>query len=104
MGNGASSPSRCNVKKPIVFVDFDEFKSHGSLPRNPECDKICKEMKSINRNNAVIVFVSHAWIYGIGNSPPCADDSDHNKYKLIVNGVSKLMDECGEKFKKCYLW
>jgi hypothetical protein len=101
MGNGASASKH----RPTFFIDFEQFKKHGSIPRNPECEQMCTNMSDINRDESVIVFVSHVWI-----TDPQAfegsvvDNNAHRKYNLVINGVNKLIADCASKFKKCFLW
>ena len=106
MGNGASSLSLSSpsTKQPIIFIDFDQFKTHGSIPRNPLCEQMCTTLEAIDRENSVVVFVSHVWLMCAGEADPSPDDRQHNKYKLMVNGITKLVTECAPTAKKCYLW
>jgi hypothetical protein len=72
MGNGASSIYTINnaaTKRPIVFIDFDKFKTYGSIPRNPDCELMCVTMANIDRDNSVVMFVSHVWFLGMGETP-----------------------------------
>lgn len=108
MGNGASTISVGStvLKKPLVFIEFAKFKAHGSIPRNPECDSLCNhvDMEDVDRDQAFLIFVSHVWIQDKGDGDPTPDDCHDSKYKLIVNGITRLIRECAPTVKKCYLW
>ncbi len=32
-----------------VFIDFETFKSQGSIPRNPDCESVCTQLEDIDR-------------------------------------------------------
>lgn len=105
MGNGVFSVgSKTPVNHPIVFVDFDQFKSHGSIPRSPDCKDMCTRLEDIDREESFVIFVSHTWLNGPGCGSSEVDNSSRNKFQLIVSGVTKLIADCAPSFKKCYLW
>ena len=98
-------------------VDFDEFSTYGRIPRNPLPPKSEEnstvatipessphalpvyDIETIDYLNSILVFISHGWY-----SKQSPDTADHNKYRLIVEGVGKARNSLLAKDSKVYLW
>lgn len=115
----------------IRVVDFDLFKGHGEIPRfgkgqsdfhvDAPGHDLTSNIKSIDRANSFIVFISHSWIVGFdgrddeGNivEPyqaehwrgwPHPDTSGNEKYHLQVQAIEYLWKHMAPGMKKCYIW
>ena len=50
-------------KPPIMFLDFEIFKSAGMMPQFDENN--LTPLSKIDRDNSLIIFVSHTWLRNI---------------------------------------
>ena len=53
---------------PLRFINFEKFKALTEFPRYPNNKNICTSMDFIDRNNSLIIFISHKWV--LGSAPP----------------------------------
>ena len=60
------------------------------------------------RDESLYIFMSHCWLRGWSGAPgwdgrPHPDTSNHDKYKLMVAAVEKIMSKL-TTMSKCYIW
>jgi hypothetical protein len=96
---------------PIRLIDFDAFRDHGQFPRYPNDRDICTSLSEIDRAISLVVFISHCWLRGWSGAEgwdaatcPHPDNASHDKYKLCVDGMSKLIKTLAPGMTKCYVW
>lgn len=53
---------RKSALPPIRLIDFDSFVAHAEFPRFPDQENLVTTLDDIDRNNSLIVFVSHCWL------------------------------------------
>ena len=95
---------------PIRFIKFDDFKTLGSMPRYPEQRELCVNLSDINdRDDSLMIFISHGWLRGWDGAEgwdgrPHPDNVNHDKYKLCVSGISKILSTLAPGMSNCYIW
>ncbi len=60
---------RKSTLPPIRVIDFEDFKSFGSFPRYPDQKHLVTTLNDINRDESLVVFVSHCWLRGEKSAP-----------------------------------
>ena len=94
----------------VFFISFANFKRNGEFPRNPEKKHLLTPSRSIRRENAVFVFISHTWLRAhnlFSNNKPISthpDDSFGSKYALCVEGIEKAWRQLAPGMGECYIW
>jgi hypothetical protein len=81
------------------------------VPRSPENkDKLVSydDLSQADKDNAIIIFFSHCWMRGYSAAPgydgrPHPDNANHDKYKLMVESVERIMKTL-TSMEKCYVW
>lgn len=109
----------------VRFINFDLFRNFGGFPRYPDNADLTTALDDIDRDNALLVYVSHNWyrvkgreythtkwnILGKktitksiwqGDSHP--DDPDGEKYKLLMEGIERAKKAYAAAMKECYLF
>ena len=116
---------------PIRVLDFDLFETLDGIPRCGfgECEKFPNApstdytvpLNSIDRENAVVIFVSHCWIAGFdvrdghGNvidefiaknwrGYPHPDTKENDKFKLEKEAIKRVWKHLAPGMQKCYIW
>ena len=94
---------------PIRVIDFDLFKQRSEFPRYPENKDLCVDVRTIDRDDSFVVFISHCWLRGWPGADgydkrPHPDNASADKFKLCVEGISKALNIYAPGAKKCYLW
>jgi hypothetical protein len=94
---------------PIRFIPFEQFKELGSTPRLPENRNLCVVLEEIDLETSLLIFVSHCWLRGFAGAEgwdgrPHPDNAEEGKYKLIVEGVEKMLKVFAPGMKNCFLW
>ena len=94
---------------PIRLIDFKDFKSLKKMPRYPEEKDICVKIDAIDRDNSLIIYISHVWLRGKEEDEgfkkrPHPDNTDHDHFELCVAGIKALKKSFAPDMKKCYLW
>jgi hypothetical protein len=96
---------------PIRLIDLEDFRRHDSFPRHPNNKDMCVNLTEVNREESLIVFISHCWLRGWSGAEgwdaatcPHPDSSGHDKHKLCVSGITKLKDQLAPGMTKCYVW
>jgi len=104
-----SSSSTILQVVPIRFIDFERFKKLSEMPRFPENADLCVPMESIDRDNSLIVFISHCWMRGHsategydGRAHP--DNATNDKFKLCLSGIEKVKSNFAPGMSHCYVW
>lgn len=103
-------PLSGNPSTPTVrFIDFQRFKLLDKFPRFPENADLCVSMESIDRNNSLIIFISHCWMRGHDRTDgydgkPHPDNAVHDKFNLCVSGIERVKSTFAPDMKNCYLW
>ncbi len=52
---------------PIRLIEFAKFKNHGGFPRFPDNKDLVTSLDKINRDENIIIFLSHCWLRGKAN-------------------------------------
>ena len=91
------------------FIRFDHFKQLTEFPRYPQCKEICTDLEQIDRQNSLIIFVSHMWLAGWHGATdwrgkPHPDNQENDKFRLCIEGVAKLFKNLAPSMKECYVW
>lgn len=96
---------------PIRVIPFDTFCEVGQFPRYPNNKDICVNIRDVDRENSLIIFISHCWLRGWSGAEgwdpetcPHPDNATHEKYKLCVKGISKVMKNLAKGMVRCYVW
>lgn len=94
---------------PIRFIDFERFKTLTEMPRFPENQDLCESMESIDRENSLVIFISHCWMRGHPATPgydgrPHPDNEDHDKFKLCLSGIEEIKSNFASGMRHCYIW
>ena len=93
---------------PVRWIPFDAFKRLSQMPRCPENRDLLVNYEDTVRDESLYIFMSHCWLRGWSGAPgwdgrPHPDTSNHDKYKLMVAAVEKIMNTL-TKMSKCYIW
>ena len=116
---------------PIRVLDFDLYETLNEIPRcgfgkcsrfpdAPSTDYTVP-LNSIDRENAVVIFVSHCWIAGFdgrdgdGNvidefivknwrGYPHPDTKENDKFKLEKEAIKSVWKNLAPGMQKCYIW
>eukprot|EP01038_Epipyxis_sp_PR26KG_P004362 gene4362-6170_t len=93
---------------PIRFIDFNVFSRYNSFPRYPDQNEVTL-LDDIDRNNALVVFISHCWLRGHKNAigydgRPHPDTNTSDKFKLCVEGLDKVWKSFAMEMRNCYVW
>ena len=97
------SSTTSSEKVQVLFIEFDKFKAHGSIPRCPNQLHLCSNISEVElvREESLLIFVSHRWLQSEANQP---DDEMNSKFKLIVEGLEKMKASLCPKIKNIFLW
>jgi hypothetical protein len=93
---------------PVRLIPFDVFKRLGQMPRCPENRDLLVKYEDTVHDESLYIFMSHCWLRGWSGAPgwdgrPHPDTSNHDKYKLMVAAVEKIMNTL-TTMSKCYIW
>ena len=93
---------------PIRLIPFDVFRTLGQMPRCPEKEDLLVHYDDTDREGSVYIFFSHCWLRGWSGAAgwdgrPHPDSSGHDKYKLMVAAVEKIMSTL-TTMTTCYIW
>ena len=93
---------------PVRLIPFDAFKRLGQMPRCPENRDLLVKYEDTVQDESLYIFMSHCWLRGWSGAPgwdgrPHPDTSNHDKYKLMVAAVEKIMNTL-TTMSKCYIW
>ena len=93
---------------PIRLIPFDVFRTLGQMPRCPENEDLLVNYNDTDREGSIYIFFSHCWLRGWPGAAgwdgrPHPDSSDHDKYKLMVAAVEKIMNTL-TTMTSCYIW
>lgn len=47
---------------PLRFINFEKFKNLTEFPRFPDNKDVCISMDFVDRNNSLVIFISHKWV------------------------------------------
>ena len=99
---------------PIVFVTLGYVKQLLRFPRSPQNIPHQVKLDDIDRDSSFFVFVSHCWLRGYDGAPgydgrPHPDTANHDKMKLIIEAVDKMLKsfttkDSGFDDTNVYLW
>jgi hypothetical protein len=100
-----------NVLPPIRLIDFNKFSECGSFPRYPENQNITTTLDTVmvHRDSSLIIFISHCWLRGYAGAEgydgrPHPDSKNGDKFRLIVDGITKIKQTLAPGMKHCYVW
>ena len=93
----------------VKFIKLGDLKQLGRTPRNPEDRTLLKNFVDINRDEALMVFVSHCWLRGHKKAPgydgkPHPDTPNDDKLKLIIEACDKIHNNLCPDIKEVYVW
>ena len=93
---------------PIRLIPFDVFRTLGQMPRCPENEDLLVNYDDTDREGSMYIFFSHCWLRGWSGAAgwdgrPHPDSSGHDKYKLMVAAVEKIMNTL-TTMTTCYVW
>lgn len=93
----------------IRFMKFEDFAAFGGFLRCPDSEDVTRDLASIDRNNSLLVFISHCWLRGNENAEgwdgdPHPDNASGEKYRLCCEGIKKLKTVFAPRVKDCYIW
>ena len=82
---------------PIRVINFNDFRSLSSFPRYPDNSDITVDIETLDPKKSLFIFISHCWLRGWHGADgwdgrPHPDDPKHTKFKLCVEGISKLIE------------
>lgn len=94
---------------PIRILKLETLIDLGRFPRSPEDDIHTCMLSSIDRDNTLLVFVSHCWLRGHSSAHgwdgnPHPDNAGSDKYALCVEGLQRLKITFAPRMKDCYIW
>ena len=93
---------------PVRLIPFDVFRTLGQMPRCPENEDLLVHYDDTDREESFYIFFSHCWLRGWSGAAgwdgrPHPDSSGHDKYKLMVAAVEKIMNTL-TTMTTCYVW
>ena len=108
MGGDISLVSSPQAIPPIRLIPFDVFRTLGQMPRCPENEDLLVNYDDTDREGSIYIFFSHCWLRGWSGAAgwdgrPHPDSSGHDKYKLMVAAVEKIMKSL-TTMTTCYVW
>ena len=108
VGGDASLVSSLQALPPIRLIPFDVFRTLGQMPRCPENEDLLVNYDDTDREGSIYIFFSHCWLRGWSGAAgwdgrPHPDSSGHDKYKLMVAAVGKIMNNL-TTMTTCYVW
>lgn len=76
----------------LNVLELEVLRSLKRFPRCPENRELLVNMRTLDRESSLIIFISHCWLQGgqDADGHPYPDDSAGNKYKLCMEGVDKI--------------
>jgi hypothetical protein len=94
---------------PIRVIDFEIFKILRQFPRLPENENCTCTLRSVNRAESFVVFISHCWLRGWSGAEgwdgrPHPDNASHEKYRLCVDGITAMKNALAPGLSECYVW
>ena len=116
---------------PIRVLDFDLYETLNEIPRcgfgkcarfpdAPSTDYTVP-LNSIDRENAMVIFISHCWIAGFNGRDddgnvidefiaknwrgyPHPDTKENDKFKLEKEAIKRVWKHLAPGMQKCYIW
>lgn len=93
----------------IRFINYNDLIVRKKFPRYPNDKDITIFMEEIDLENSLLIFFSHCWLRGWHGAEgwdgkPHPDNKNHDKYKLLMEAVSKLRGGHSQGLKNTYLW
>lgn len=94
---------------PAFFIDFEKFKTLSEFPRYPDQKDLCTPFEFIERENALIIYISHSWLRETPESDgypgkPHPDNIANEQFKLCVLGILKTYKSLAPDMAACYIW
>ena len=95
--------SRCLPKvkafPDVTLISLEDLKKFNEFLPYSKAKSKHINVNKINYHDSLIVYVSHAWLQ---ETHP--DNEKAEKYKLIIDGITKLKDEQAPGLRGCYVW
>lgn len=93
----------------IRFIKFDNLVSLGTFPRCPDFMHLTCTLETIDRDNTLMIFISHCWLRGHPDTEgwsgkPHPDNTNNEKYELCMKGIKKLWEINAPQMKNCCVW
>ena len=87
-------------------ISFTSLKSYGHLPCQGTEGTLSSltKLSEINKEESLIIFVTHRGVYQSDESRPSIDTEQHDKYNLLCEAVEKVRTLLVPGVKECYLW
>ncbi|RYH30388.1 hypothetical protein EON65_05330 [archaeon] len=107
--SSAATTAPVSNQSVIRLINFELFKTLGSLPHYPEKRKLCSNIEKIDTKNSLFVFISYCWQRSWPGSEgyinhPHPDTTNDDIYKLCVEGIEKVKNSLAPGMKHCYVW
>lgn len=100
-----------NLSLYIRFLDLELFCKSGGFIKCPECVNNTVLLSQIDRNESLLVFISHCWLRpAVGcddwdeSIGPHPDNRSGDKWKLCCEGIRWLKQWLAPQMKHCYVW
>lgn len=92
------------VLPPIQLIDFELFADRSSFSRFHDHQDICTTLDEIDRDNTLVIFISHNWLLGDdGYTRP--DNVTNEKFKLTVAAIRKIKETYAPgNMTEVYVW
>lgn len=92
-----------------LFIDFEKFKLLSEFPRYPDNKDLCTPFDFIERENTLLVYISHNWLRESPDSEgytgkPHPDNIANEQFKLCVLGILKAHKSLAPDMAACYVW
>lgn len=81
----------------VILIDFEDFKEFGEYPRYPDHKHITKNIDTIDRSDAFIVFISHGWMQHL-NDPYEPDKVFNPDSYVSVGDLPEITESQVENF------
>jgi hypothetical protein len=93
----------------IKFLPFDTLCELTSFPRCPDRNELTVSIDDIDKEDSLIIFVSHCWWRENDSSSSSAtssriDSPNADQFRLCVQGISLLRTNFAGGLSNCYVW
>lgn len=97
------------IEESIYMINFKELKKCNSFPRYPDDSNLCTDIKEINREISLLIFVSHAWLRNWDGADDWdhklhPDNSNNDKFQLMLVAIEQIKQLFAKHMTECYVW
>jgi hypothetical protein len=83
----------------VTVISLHDLKSFEEFPSHTVAKPKLTNLNKINLDDSFMVYISHAWLQ---DTHP--DNDKLEKFRLTIEGISKLKDEMAPGLTQCYVW